>query len=147
MVLGLLSPLRTSLVQTQAVGVPGGAVPQGSDEGLGAVGLWAQEAGLRPQLRGLQPMLGFVYSCDHCHPPPHTPPPTPVLEVLLLSHFTEEEIKAWRGQITCLVTLAWAEQEIPMVFRKLCPFPKSEGNRGPRLILCGCVLKDKPMCY
>lgn len=135
MVLGLLSPLRTSLAQTQAVGV------------LGAVGLWAKEAGLRPQLRGLQPMLGFVYSCDHRHPPPRTPLPTPVLEVLLLSHFTEEEIKAWRGQITCLVTLTWAEQEIPMVFRKLCPFPKSEGNRGPGLILCGCVLKDKPMCY
>ena len=74
------------------------------------MGAWASRAyGRKKQVsglscRGLQPMLGFVYSCDQ-----HSTPQIPVLEVLLLSHFIEEETKAWRGQIICLVTLAWAE--------------------------------------
>lgn len=67
-----------------------------------AYGQKKQVSGL--SCRGLQPMLGFVYSCDQ-----RPTPQIPVLEVLLLSHFTEEETKAWRGQIGCLVTLAWAE--------------------------------------
>ena len=74
------------------------------------MGAWASRAyGRKKQVsglscRGLQPMLGFVYSCDQ-----HSTPQIPVLEVLLLSHFIEEETKAWRGQIIGLVTLAWAE--------------------------------------